>query len=151
MGEELWLGSMGGIFGILGSLATVVTGAEALALGAGGLYASATIAIIFSMMGMISPVVIDAKRWVGVLMIISGIIVLLAIPLLFGALPLILFISGGLVALKDRRSGGGKQSRRTPRNSGNDQSHAEFTSQELGTMTRPTTPNPNSGISKKRS
>lgn len=112
MDKDFWLGLTGGIFGILGGIAAFVMGAagEALSGSAGGLYGQGFVAIIFSMAGIIAPALMDEKRWIGVIMILSGIIVFIAIGL-FGVISLILFIVGGIIALKNRDSAGNRTSR----------------------------------------
>ncbi|KXA97607.1 hypothetical protein AKJ39_03155 [candidate division MSBL1 archaeon SCGC-AAA259J03] len=81
MDREFWLGLIGGIFGILGAIAAIIVGAagEALTGSSEGLYAQGAVAMIFSIVGIVAPAILDKKKWVGVLMIISGIIVLIAI------------------------------------------------------------------------
>ncbi len=99
--KETWLGSIGGILGIVGGVVAIIFGATFFFGEVVGLYAQHTIAVIFSVTGIASPVVISSKKWSGVLMIISGLIVLLAINL-FGMLTTILFIIGGGITLKNR-------------------------------------------------
>lgn len=98
--KESWLGLIGGIFGILASLVAIILGADFFFEEVVGLYGQHTIAVIFSVVGIASPVVISSTKWSGVWMIISGLIVLITINL-FGILTTILFIIGGLLRLKD--------------------------------------------------
>lgn len=118
MGKEFWLGLIGGIFGILGALAAIVVGSfgEAVTGSSEGLYVLGSVALLFSIVGMGAPAVIDTKKWIGAIMIISGIVVLVAISM-FGVLTLILFVIGGIIALKNGGSGSKKSSSRTRKSS----------------------------------
>lgn len=118
MDKDFWLGLIGGVFGILGAIAAFVIGAtgEALTGSSEGLYAQGGVALIFSIVGIVAPAILDTKKWTGVLMIVSGIIVLIAIGL-FGVLTVILFIIGGAVALKNRESENRRQSSRPSKSS----------------------------------
>lgn len=119
MAKELWLGVIGGIFGILGGIVALVVGGlgEALGMGDAGLYVLGTFAILFSGVGMLTPVLIDNKEWVAVLMIVSGVIVLIMISA-FGVLTFALFLIGGIIAYRKKTSPKGRGSSKESNKSG---------------------------------
>ena len=99
------LGLIGGIVGFFsGILALAVGGLAGVfgAEGAGTVSSLGWVAIVFSILAIISSVLIGSKRKLGGwLMIISGIAILICISL-FGILPAVLLVIGGIVALSKK-------------------------------------------------
>ncbi|MFW6008698.1 MAG: hypothetical protein ACOCP8_05460 [archaeon] len=105
MYKEFWLGLIGGIFGIIGALAAITVGSagEVITGSSSGLYLQGSVALLFSIVGIAIPAVMDTRKWIGAIMIASGIIVLMMISM-FGVLPMVLFVIGGIIAIKNRDS-----------------------------------------------
>jgi hypothetical protein len=105
VGKAFWLGIIGGIFGILAAVLVVLIGGigEAFnASGASSLYTNAALAFVFSVVG-IAGGALERRKLIGAaLMVIGGIGVLIAISL-FGVLPFILFLVGGILILAHKK------------------------------------------------
>jgi MFS family permease len=106
MHKSYWLGLIGGFLGILSGAVVAIAGFYVSSIDSGvtsgDLYILATVAIFFSILGMIGGHLQHEKRIGGILMIISGIGVLISISLL-GILTFILFLIGGLLMLLEAR------------------------------------------------
>ncbi|KXB06748.1 hypothetical protein AKJ51_03010, partial [candidate division MSBL1 archaeon SCGC-AAA382A20] len=105
--KGFWPGIIGGILGFLAGFVAYILGGIGSVFGMTGtslLYTSAAIAIIFSIIGIISGTVIDRKNLAGGLMIFSGIMVLFATSL-YGLLTFILFLVGGIRILRSSEPG----------------------------------------------
>ncbi len=100
------LGLMGGIFGFFGGIFALGVGGigEAFNLNdAGTLTALGIVAILFSIVAIISSVLVKTKpKLGGWIMLFSGIIILFAISL-FGLLPSVLLIIGGIIGLNSSK------------------------------------------------
>ncbi len=96
------LGLIGGIIGFFAAITALAVGGIGTAFNASGaetITILGAFAIIFSIIGIVFSVVSNKKPKIGGwLMIISGIAILICISL-FGLLPAILLILGGIVAL----------------------------------------------------
>jgi len=100
--KGFWPAIIGGILGFLAGFVAYILGGIGSVFGVADIslfYASAAIAIIFSITGIISGTVIDRKNLAGGLMIFSGIMVLFATSL-YGLLTFILFLIGGIRILR---------------------------------------------------
>jgi hypothetical protein len=104
MQRSYWLAVIGGFIGILSGALVAIAGYYVSTfdsgVSSGELYLLATIAIFFSILGIVGGHMQHDKRIGGVLMIVSGIGVLISISLL-GIFTFILFLVGGLLMLSD--------------------------------------------------
>jgi uncharacterized Zn finger protein (UPF0148 family) len=97
----LILGITGCIFGILAAILAALLGSFGAAFGiSNNLGVLAAVAIVGSVIGIAGGAI--GKKLGGVLLIIGGIIVLIGVSL-FGVLTFLLFIVGGILALRERR------------------------------------------------
>lgn len=99
--KPFWLGLIGVIFGFLFGLFAILFAGVASAFGAEGadnIIGQGIVAILFSILGFVGST-INNRKIGGILMIICGIIVLIAIGG-FGVLPCILFVIGGIISLR---------------------------------------------------
>jgi hypothetical protein len=105
MGKAFWIGIIGGIFGILGAVVTIMIQSLSDAFNAtsgASLYYNAAGAIIFSIVGIAGGVLETRKILGAVLMIIGAFGVLISISL-FGVLTFILFLVGGILILMQKK------------------------------------------------
>jgi len=99
MGKAFWLGIIGGIFGILGAVVTIMIQSLSDTFNAtsgASLYYNAAGALIFSIVGIAGGVLETRKILGAALMIIGAFGVLVSISL-FGVLTFILFLVGGVI------------------------------------------------------
>jgi len=104
MSKSFWLGLIGGIFGFLGAMFAIFVGIAGEAFGsanASQFYALGSSAMVFSTLG-IAGACLSGRKIGGWLMIISAIMVLISISL-FGVLPFVLLLIGGIVTLRETR------------------------------------------------
>ncbi len=100
MAKSFWLGIIGGIFGILGGIFAIMVGGLSAAFDlqdANTLFWLGILAIIVSIVGMVAGSLKD-PRLGGWLLVASAIGIFIAISL-FGVLPAILFLIGGVLKL----------------------------------------------------
>jgi hypothetical protein len=106
MSRAVWLGIIGGIFGILGAVLLIIIQSisESFNAATGGapIYYNAAGAIIFSIVGIAGGVLETRKILGAALMIIGALGVFISISV-FGILTFVLFLVGGILILRQKK------------------------------------------------